>query len=215
MCFRVAVQFTIGTPPAGQGLSRRSPVPPLTKAVQAGTLWSLANAMRGSNLALGGQLQDSTILSPIVGSPSKMPDAIACDASSPPNLPVQRKTPFGLVNCRVKTFAALPVESGRHGVLERCGSEPGSLLSRLAPADGLSKRNLGTAGGSVIMQTGVRGGGVLAHYIAPSSAPWNRSDILKSPPRQHSPNVFAFAPPELAEETLMDVSSGSRLRFES
>lgn len=165
-------------------------------------------------MALGGQLQDSTVLSPIVGSPSKISDAIACDASSPPILPVhQRKTPFGLVNCRVKTFAALPVESGRHGVLERCGSEPGLLLSRLAPTDGLSKRNLGTAGGSVMMQTGVRGGGVLAHYVAPSSAPWNRSDMLKSPPRQHSPNVFGFAPPELAEETLMDVSFGVKIKI--
>ena len=51
----------------------------------------------------------------------------------------------------------------------------------------------------------MRGGGMIAHYVPPaSSAPWDKSDVLRSPPRHQSP--IMFAPPELAEETLMDVS---------
>lgn len=100
------VQFTVGTPPTNQGLSSRSPVPPVTKVVQAGALRSVSNGSRVVNGTPQGSQHSASPLAAIAGSPAKVNSPLDMEHSPSPIR--QLKTPFGLVNCRSKTFATLP-----------------------------------------------------------------------------------------------------------
>ncbi len=85
-------------------------MPPLTKIIPAGARRVHANNTTRTTTQLVAQ-QGSSPLSPIVGSPTKMIDKFSLHSPGTDHSPMQQmKTPFGLVNCRTKTFPTMPME---------------------------------------------------------------------------------------------------------